>query len=31
MSVSDLTILWNGIRVGTLMREDGRVDFAYAV
>lgn len=30
MSMSNLAILWNGASVGTLMREDGQVDFAYA-
>lgn len=30
MSVSHLAVLWDGERVGTLLREDGQVDFSYA-
>jgi len=29
MSVPHLAVLWDGVRVGTLMREDGQVDFTY--
>jgi len=30
MSVPHLAVLWDGVRVGTLLRENGQVDFTYA-